>query len=251
MLTPAQSIKIQQPFKIGNGQTKGLEESQNDYFATSITHNGTLAVVADGLGKRKNGMLSATLGTEHILQQFEKIDQIDDEAKFLIQSFQTCNEEILYQLNGAKGGASLAATLLHNGYMHWAAVGNIAIMVHREEEIIHINKKHIYWHELSKGVADGKISREKALSTSIRDDLTHYIGYEDFKDIERGEFNMQVGDIVVVCTDGVYNALSELTLEKLLSTSYTPYEKAQNIITAIKDQKRKKQDNATLVLVEM
>ena len=57
------------------------------------------------------------------------------------------------------------------------------------------------------------------------------------------------GVTTLLCSQGVWQALGEIDLEKLLSGRRHPYEKAQNIIEAVNRRNLKNQRSALAVIV--
>lgn len=51
-------------------------------------------------------------------------------------------------------------------------------------------------------------------------------------------------------SDGIYDALTEVEMEKILSQQAPPYDLAQSMIKAVEQKRLKNQDNATIVILE-
>ena len=82
--------------------------------------------------------------------------------------------------------------------------------------------------------------------------LINYLGYEGFKKMDTGTTPIQLfsGDKICLFSDGIYDALTEVELEQLLSRQAAPYDIANNIIHVIEKKHLKNQDNATIVILE-
>ncbi|MNG12367.1 Stage II sporulation protein E (SpoIIE) [compost metagenome] len=85
-----------------------------------------------------------------------------------------------------------------------------------------------------------------------RHQLINYLGYDRFKNIDIGETPVQLrrGDKVLLMSDGVYNALTEIELEDILNDSAAPDEAAEQIIERIENKRIRHQDNATVIIME-
>ncbi|MGV2806091.1 serine/threonine-protein phosphatase, partial [Clostridium perfringens] len=58
--------------KIGNAQTIGKREEQDDYFSSSTTKIGTMAVIADGISGLSHGRMASTLAVTVFSREYLK-----------------------------------------------------------------------------------------------------------------------------------------------------------------------------------
>lgn len=118
--------------RVGNGQTIGTRDEQDDYFASVTTSLGTLSVVADGISGLRNGRMSSMMAVNTFVQEFGKLDRQDEIAEYLAETAVKSNRLILQHLNGQGGGTTLAAVVLSEGYMYYGAVGDTLITIFRK-----------------------------------------------------------------------------------------------------------------------
>lgn len=59
--------------EIGNGQTIGRRDEQDDYFSTAETNNGTIAVLADGISGLANGRMASTVAVNTFIEEFKSL----------------------------------------------------------------------------------------------------------------------------------------------------------------------------------
>lgn len=237
---------------VGNGQTIGRRNEQDDYFSSISTSNGTLAVVADGISGLTNGRLASTVAVTTFVREFVSQDRITDLPAFFTQVARQANREILHQLRGARGGTTLVAAVVHHSRLYWGAVGDSTITVYRNRQFISLNRMHILEQELKLRCLAGEITREAAISHPMRKRLVNYLGFDGFKNLDvcTEPFLLQKGDKVILLSDGVYNTLSEVELEDILSRELSPFEAAEQMIHAIEQKGFKFQDNATVLILE-
>jgi PPM family protein phosphatase len=238
--------------EIGNGQTIGARSEQDDYFASILMPYGTLAVLADGISGLSGGKVASTTAVNAFLREFGEQQHFPDPQQFLADASRLANQEILHQLRGVQGGTTMVAAIVREGLLYWGAVGDSMLMVFRGGELIAINQKHTLQQELEERYLSGEITRDEALDNPQRNRLINYLGYEHFSSMEIAEepFALQAGDKVLLCSDGVYNTLSEIEMENILSLPLSPFDAAQAMIERIEEKRLAGQDNATVMIVQ-
>ena len=237
--------------EIGNEQTIGRRSEQDDYFTSATTRLGTLAVICDGISGLSNGRMSSTLAVTEFAQQFQQLDDRRAIADYFERAAKLSNRKILDHLGGMNGGTTVVAAVVSDGYLHWGAVGDSQITVFREGEFIPVNSKHTLESVLHEKVLTGEMTKEDAEQSPMRRHLINYLGYEGFEKMEIGEpIALRKKDKVLLCSDGVHDALTEVDLEAILREDGTAQEYAEEIIAAVIGKGYKNQDNATVIVLE-
>ncbi|MGK5507055.1 PP2C family protein-serine/threonine phosphatase [Brevibacillus formosus] len=238
--------------QIGNGQTIGRREEQDDYFSTATSSHGTIAVLADGISGLANGRLASTLAVTTFIREFTKLDNPKHMSLFFSRAASLANSEILQALRGSRGGTTLVAGVIVEDKLYWGAVGDSIITVFRNGEFIQINQKDIYESVLEARFLSGEITKDEALEHPQKKQLINYLGYESFQNIEIGRepFPLEKGDKVILCSDGVYDTLTEMELEQILFQNITAHDAADQIIEAVESKQKANQDNATILILE-
>ncbi|AHN22412.1 MULTISPECIES: PP2C family protein-serine/threonine phosphatase [Lysinibacillus] len=238
---------------IGNGQTIGRRDEQDDYFSTAETTNGTIAVLADGISGLANGRMASTIAVTTFIEEFKKLSSLSNLQNFFKEAARASNHMIVENLNGSNGGTTLVTAIIDSeGYLHWGAVGDSVLTIFRNGEFLAINQKHIFESVLTERYIAGEISQLEVQENPLKKRLVNYLGYEGFKNLDTGNNPIQLnrGDKVCLFSDGIYDALTEVEMEKILSQHAPPYDLAQSIIKAVEQKRLKNQDNATIVILE-
>ncbi|WP_166241080.1 PP2C family protein-serine/threonine phosphatase [Paenibacillus turpanensis] len=246
-------IQLNRPrIRIGNGQTIGRREEQDDYFATAHRSGTTLAVLGDGISGMSNGRLASTVAVTTFVQTFQELGEGQEIGAYLHRAARSGNTEILRRLNGAKGGTTLIAAVIRDGLLYWGSVGDSILTVLRGNTFIPINKKHTFGSVLEERVLSGEITKEEAVHNPLKNRLVNFMGHEGFKGIEIGDepFRLEPKDRVILCSDGVYHALSEVELEDIFKRNRSPQKAAEAIIEAVELKSRPNQDNATIIILD-
>ncbi|MCM0627284.1 MULTISPECIES: protein phosphatase 2C domain-containing protein [unclassified Lysinibacillus] len=238
---------------IGNGQTIGRRDEQDDYFSTTETTHGTIAVLADGISGLANGRMASTIAVTTFIEEFKKLTTLKNLPNYFKEAAIASNHMILENLNGSNGGTTLVTAIIDKeGLLHWGAVGDSVIKIFRNGEFIAVNQKHIFESVLTERYISGEITQLEVQENPLKKRLINYLGYEGFKNLDIGKSPIQLnrGDKVCLFSDGVYDTLTEVEMEKILSQPTPPYDIAQDIIKAVEQKRLKNQDNATIVILE-
>jgi serine/threonine protein phosphatase PrpC len=238
---------------IGNGQTIGKRDEQEDSFSTVENEKGVMAVLADGMGGYTNGKVSSSIAVNTFIEEFSNSYSIFPIEEFFRNVSRLSNRAILDRSKGARSGTTLVSVIVTDEMLYWASIGDSAIALFRNGELINLNKKHIFESELEQQYISGKISEAQMLNNPMKKRITSYLGAEVLKDIEICEkpIKLKHGDKVILCSDGVYNSITEIEMETILMEKIKPYESAEEIIEMVRAKNFPKQDNATIVILEV
>lgn len=236
--------------EIGNAQTIGTREKQDDSFATSAREYGVMAVVADGIGGYINGNLASRITVETFLDEFEKRDVTENLSYYFQKSSMLSNERIRDEFGEAKGGTTVVSVVLKDDKLFWTSVGDSNIAVFRGRRIIMVNRKENVKNWLEDQYYAGSIRREDVLGSKTDTRLVNYLGYDGFKKADESDrpIYLKKKDKVLLYSDGV-EVLGQIELENILSRKMHPQKTADAIIAAINAKKKNKKDNATIVLL--
>lgn len=245
------NVRVFPKVLVGNAQFIGTRDEQEDSFGTCENNNYILSVVADGMGGYSNGKLASSIAVNTFIQEFNSTLEIHPIENFFINAANITNRAVLDKAKGKRMGSTLISTIVSEGCLYWASIGDSAIILYKDGELINLNKKHIYKDVLEDKYISGKISEEQLLNDPMKKRIYSYIGAEILKDVETSEkpVRLRPGDKVILCSDGVYNSLPEIEMESILGKNIDPFETAEEIIDAIKAKNYSKQDNATVIVL--
>ena len=237
---------------IGNAQTIGTREKQDDSFAASVKEYGVMAIVADGIGGYINGKLASQITVETFLDEFEKRDVTDNLTYFFQKSAMLSNERIRDEFGDTKGGTTVVSVVMKDDKMFWTSVGDSNIAVFRSGRLIMVNRKENVKNWLEDQYYAGAVRKEEVLSNSSDTRLVNYLGYDGFKKADESDrpIFLKKKDKVLIYSDGV-ELLGQIELEKMLSKKAHPQKIADAIIDAVDAHKKKKKDNATIVILSV
>lgn len=237
---------------IGNAQTIGTREKQDDSFAASVKDYGVMAIVADGIGGYINGKLASQITVETFLDEFEKRDVTDNLTYYFQKSAMLSNERIRDEFGDTKGGTTVVSVVMKDDKMFWTSVGDSNIAVFRSGRLIMVNRKENVKNWLEDQYYAGAVRKEEVLSNSSDTRLVNYLGYDGFKKADESDrpIYLKKKDKVLIYSDGI-ELLGQIELEKMLSRKVHPQKIADAMIDAVDAHKKKKKDNATVVILSV
>lgn len=246
-------------YRVGNLHHIGQREEQQDSFClsdigdeASTREKGLLAVVADGMGGLEGGAAISQRVTDTFLARYRQL-AVPDADRFLYDSVMAAEQAVeeLMETSGVNGGSTVVAVLLRGDLLHFISVGDSRIYLLRGGQLRQLNHEHTYGALLRERAALGEVDPEEAYVNPRRDALTSYIGMGRLKRIDRGERPIPLcpGDKVLLCSDGVFNALGEDALAAALSGEAA--QAAVRLEEAVLAQGLSNQDNFTGVVLEL
>jgi len=246
--------------RFGNAQHIGARKEQQDAFGFSnpqdkmlIANSGMLAVVADGMGGMSLGREASNLAVRTFLKIHANKSPGESIEDILNRALRSANQSVLSLAKKARlegdVGTTVAAVVVHKNELHWISVGDSRIYLFREGTLTKLTVDHIYIRELAKEVAEKKISQEEALNHPDRYTLTSYLGLDNLTEIEQNAkpFPLRAGDRLLLCSDGLYQSLSEEEMATIFSDD--PVADSDALVMKALAQNRPDQDNITALVL--
>ncbi len=222
-----------------------------DYVYTSEMPVGNLPnlfLVADGMGGHKAGDYASRCAIETIVESVES--SLDTEAVSVLEkAIRRANDVIRKhsesdeELNGM--GTTLVAATLTDNTLCVANVGDSRLYVVGKREIRQITRDHSLVEEM---VRMGGLKREQARNHPEKNIITRALGAEDEVDIDFFSVTLNMGDIVLMCTDGLTNMIEDEEIRMILHGQRDLVEKAESLVAAANNNGGK--DNIAVVLIE-
>lgn len=237
---------------IGNAQTIGTREKQDDSFGTAMKEDSILAVVADGIGGYINGNLASKITVDTYIDEFMKNDVLANISYYFQKSAVLSNQRIRDEFGEAKGGTTLVGVIIEGNRLHLTSVGDSNIAVLRKGRLIVLSRKENVKNWLENQYFAGTISREEAMGGPVDKRLVNYLGFEGFKAAEESDRPsfLKKDDKVLIYSDGV-ETLSQMEIENIASKRHSAQKIADNIIDAIEKKNVKSKDNATIIVLSV
>jgi len=212
-----------------------------------------LIIVTDPVGAGRTGESACLIAREIISNQYATSVASVSPADFLKKACFLAHRGISEQMNANSGGCSIALVYVNKKQLNFASVGDIGIYL-CGDELKQINQFDLYKHQLRGRVLERKISEERLLSNRLRNELTAYLGHENLKKVNLNNEPIRLvrSNKLFIATKDVYNAITPLTLEAIISqnsVASVKVERIERVYHELKQAKEKKPSSACAVVV--
>jgi serine/threonine protein phosphatase PrpC len=202
-----------------------------------FARKGRLAVVADGMGGHEGGQEASRIAVDSIKEVFAETPEADVQS-LLLTGFQIAHERILEygsahpELHGM--GTTATAIVLLDNQLYYAHVGDSRLCLVRGATISRLTHDDSYVGRL---VQTGVISAEEAETHPQRHILTAALGAgtEISPESPQHPISLQTGDVLVLCTDGLWSLLNEHEMQAIV-TSNDPAAACRALIKLARDR---------------
>lgn len=189
-----------------------VRDNNQDSMSYGENSLGEFFIIADGMGGHNHGEYASKLAvslmvekinTSEIIQIKTSIEQINEE----IYNFSHTNEEYRGM------GTTMTAGLVSNGILNLGHVGDSRAYVLRDDDLCQLTTDHSFVQEL---FDKGQITQEEADSHPQKNILTQALGTSPNVDIQSVTQKLQPNDIIILCTDGLTNLLTNDEISHIL-----------------------------------
>jgi protein phosphatase len=169
-----------------------------------------VVVVADGVSSNQGGEVASQSAVEVTLRAYGELPAALGAGKRLHRAVQQANIDIhdralvVPELRGM--ATTLTAVAIQDGAMTAAHVGDSRLYLVRGGAIRQLSKDHTV---VGERVRLGVLSRERARHHPDRSTWTRSVGRELIVAFDRISMAVAQGDVLIVCSDGLYNVLDD------------------------------------------
>ncbi|MEM8985870.1 MAG: PP2C family serine/threonine-protein phosphatase [Pseudomonadota bacterium] len=200
--------------------------------------------VADGMGGHEGGNLASTL----IVDRLKAIDAASERIADVAGAVTAANNEIRAlaqrRFEGRTIGSTVAALVIEGakGVCLWA--GDSRIYRLRNGALSRLTRDHSQAQEM---IDAGALVEGSEEHVGISNVITRAVGADDVLELEQRRIDVAVGDIFLLCTDGLVSVAEDLEIEAALNARWE--EPAQRFVELALD--RRVRDNVTVGVVEI
>ena len=233
---------------------KGLVRDNNEDSIACDTIGGCFCmVIADGLGGQEKGELASSIASSSLLdilrENEDLLSKFDEPqiVKMFEESFQKVNNKILLRASGDKSSSGMSTTLtcavMSEKRIIIAHIGDCRVYSLHGSKLMCLTKDHTYA-EVLRQSKSGDISEEEL--RKARNVLTKYLGENIFITPDIYRYNIVYGDLICLCSDGLYAYIGEEELRQNLRVHSDLEKCAHNLIDEVYRNGAK--DNVSVIL---
>ncbi len=195
-------------FTIYQESRLGKRSNNEDRLAHCYSRDALLMVIADGMGGHYYGEIAAQIAVQSLTEAFQNQanPKIQDPFMFLNRSILNAQSAILDFANTHKLSDSprttCVACLIQDNIAYWAHVGDSRLYVIRRGKVLVRTRDHSRVRLL---IEQGAISEAEAATHPDRNKVYSCLGSPQDPEIELSRKTpLDAGDIIVLCTDGLW-----------------------------------------------
>jgi serine/threonine protein phosphatase PrpC len=228
------------------------DNNEDSVVFDEATHT---AVLADGMGGYNAGEIASGMATAFIKSELSRwLSEAGVGAK---------SREVRRAMEICVDNANLSIFNSASSNAHYAGMGTTLVVgVFREDKLLtgHIGDSRCY--RLRAGALDqitkdhsllqeqidaGLITPEQAATSSIRNLVTRALGVEELVLLEVNEYQVESGDIYLMCSDGLSDMVEDSVIAKIVAAETGLEQKATQLIDAANANGGR--DNISVLLV--
>lgn len=243
--------------QISSFTTKGMVRHNNEdsclvippWSSVAISKGAALLAVADGMGGQNAGEVASGLAVKNVADWFRAASFENFSPQLLEDMFASVNAAVWNhsqehpETSGM--GTTMTMVLFHGSQALVGHIGDSRLYRLRDQKLTQITNDHSL---VGEQVRMGKLSPEAARVHPTRHILSRVMGSRQFVVPDIFATELQPGDVLLLCSDGLSGMIEDQQLEKLLTSSSVP-QAAKTLVTAANRAGGK--DNSTVVVARI
>jgi|SRR5579872_4236833 len=209
---------------------------------------GWLGIVADGLGGHRSGDVASQLAVQTTREIFYRRAVETDARERLRVAVEYANDVIRKageQSDDRREMAStITASVIQGAKLTMAQVGDSRGYLIRNSRIRQVTHDHSLVADM---VRNGEISAEQAAHHPQSNVITRALGTQSSVDVDIFEEYLHDGDVVLMCSDGLYRMVAESELARALAAE--PQQAADALVALANDHGG--HDNISVILIRV
>ena len=207
-------------FTIYQSSRQGPRACNQDRVAYSYSKDALLAVLADGMGGHHRGELAAHLAVNVLTESFQRmaLPVLTHPFKFLGEHIRQVHDAIdrhaLLQDMPETPCTTIVAAIVQHDVLYCAHAGDSRLYHFRDGKLLFRTEDHSKVQLMAR---QGLISTQQMLTHPERSKIYNCIGGDTPPHVELAEKRqMREGDIILLCTDGLWSLLEEEEMAEIL-----------------------------------
>jgi protein phosphatase len=208
-----------------------------------------LFVVADGMGGHRGGEVASEIAVTVLGNEVVE-PTIDALVAAVISANRKINNRSRDEAELSGMGTTVTAMALvsddEGERLGVVNVGDSRTYIVDDEELVQLTDDHSLVGEM---LRSGQLTKEEALDHPQRNILTRALGVDSEVEVDWYEIQVRQGDRFLLCTDGLFNEVTEDQIASVLRRLADPEEAAQELVRQAVEHGGR--DNITVVIVDV
>ena len=239
--------------EMGKHTVPGINRPQNEdnigyYFPQQpevLLLRGQMFIVADGNGEDGLGEFASKLAIQTVIQEYYEEPWVGTVEEMLTKSLVRANRTIydanLENRSIAHFSTSLTCGVIHQENLYIAHIGSCRAFLLSNTVFETLTQSHSF--DVEKGNRDIDIQGEENGKVLVRS-----LGINEDVKVDIIKRKIQINDIILLCTDGIYNSIREPEIQTIIASA-SPQQACELIVKqAVTNQSP---DDATAMLVKV
>lgn len=236
---------------------QGKRQNQEDAADCQVGAGFIYGILCDGMGGLNGGEIASAACIQKMKEISESLSLCEESMipVLLENQIREADRAVSFQQTPEgtvlNGGTTLLCAIVRNDRLFLASVGDSRIYLIGNDMIMQMTAEHNLLADLMMKVNSGHMARWEAEANPKKEALTSYVGIGDISriDLSRTGTALTSGDVVLLCSDGLYRALDNEKIMEIIHSSNNTNEVADHLMTAIQEQDCPGQDNTTFILI--
>ena len=234
--------------KTDTGIRRRNNEDSLFYSCAPVGIFDALMIVCDGMGGHSYGEIASETACRTIVDVIREAP-MDNPGFIMDQAISIANLEVRKKSEELRSFGMGTTCVLVGLIQHHVYVGNVGdsrlyVVNSIENSITQITRDHSYVEEM---VEKGLIERGSEIYESQKNVITRAIGIYSEVETDEFDFELQEGDILLLCTDGLTNMVEDRMIKALTLDDSFPLEKRVDTLISVANSHGGK-DNITVIL---
>lgn len=209
-----------------------------------------LAVVADGMGGHLAGDVASKMAVKAMGEKWNEAEMIptapSECEKWLIEQILSVNSKIYDHAQAHEEcqgmGTTIVCALFTGKTVSVAHIGDSRCYLLQDGDFVQVTEDHSLVNEL---VRTGEISREDAEHHPRKNVLTKALGTDQSVSIDTRSFDIEPGDKLLLCSDGLTNKVEGTELKDILQSDSGSSGKSKLACGQSQSEWRRRQHNSS------
>ncbi len=234
---------------------KGIVRNSNqDAFQIGMTDDGiSWAVVCDGMGRANSRDIATRLAADHFSAAIKaglRPNMTEHSIMNLLRSSVVSANIRVFDKSKENAefsgmGTTIVACLVIGKTAYFIHAGDSRAYVLSGDEFFQITRDHSIVQSM---IEDGKLTVEEARFHPRKNVITRALGVDEIIEPEFNVYDLNEGEIILLCTDGLTNFVADSDIVKILKSSSDNSEKSELLVSVANENGGG--DNITAVVFE-